>query len=98
LKITNELIDKIAVLACLKIKDSEKPKLSEQLTQILGHMRVLDEVDVKATAPMYHGCVEGKELRADEVRPFDPAPIMKNSCSTDDDHFAVPNIITGDDE
>jgi aspartyl-tRNA(Asn)/glutamyl-tRNA(Gln) amidotransferase subunit C len=98
LKITNELIDKIATLSCLRIKDSEKPKFAEQLTGILGHMRVLDEVDVKNVTPMYHGCVEEKELRPDEVRPFDPAPIMKNSCGTENDYFAVPNIITGDDQ
>ena len=97
LKITNELIDKIAVLARLNIKDSEKPRFSEQLTEILQHMKVLDEIKAKAD-PMFHACVEERELRADEVIPFNAEAIMKNAHDIQNGYFVVPNIISGEDE
>lgn len=98
MKITNDLIDKIANLARLDVTKKDKSLLAEQLTQIVEHMRVLDQLDVSNVSPMFHGCIETKVLREDEVVPFDHESIMKSACVTESDYFAVPNIIDGDNE
>lgn len=98
MKITNDLIDKIAKLAHLDITKKDKSLLADQLTQIVEHMRVLDQVDVSNVNPMFHGCIETRELRKDEAIPFDHESIMKSACVTESEYFAVPNIIDGDNE
>ncbi|MCX6113560.1 MAG: Asp-tRNA(Asn)/Glu-tRNA(Gln) amidotransferase subunit GatC [Proteobacteria bacterium] len=98
MKITDELIDKIGDLARLRIKDSEKPRFSEHLAEILDYMEDLNNVKVHNVEPMFHGCVEKKDLRPDIVIPFDAAKIMKNAHKNKDNYFEVPNIINGDDQ
>ena len=98
MKKNNELIDKIGELARLNIKDDEKPRFSEHLAEILDYMDVLNNVKVQNVEPMFHGCVEGKELRADAVIPFDSSRIMNNSHKNKNNYFEVPNIIDGEEE
>ena len=96
--ITSELVNKIADLARLKVVDDEIVKFSEQLSKILQHMMVLDEVDVAGVEPMFYGCMESHSLRDDEVRVFDSDSIMGTACNVVDGYFSVPHIISGEEE
>ncbi|MEI6092763.1 MAG: Asp-tRNA(Asn)/Glu-tRNA(Gln) amidotransferase subunit GatC [bacterium] len=98
MKITGDLVDKIAGLAHLDVTKKNKSLLAEQLTQIVEHMRVLDQVDVSNVEPMFHGCIETKPLRKDEVAPFEHELIMSSATVTQDNYFTVPSIIDGENE
>ena len=102
MKIDNKLIEKIGELAHLDIKDDEKPKFSEHLAELIDYMDDLASVNAKVNVqnvePMFHGCVEKKELRSDVVIPFDPAGIMNSAYKNKNNYFYVPNIIDGDEE
>ena len=95
--INDTLMDRIAKLAKLCVKDSDKKRLSQQLSEILEHMKVMDDIDVSDTAPMFHACVEEQPLREDEVRVFDEKPLLDNATQKKDHYFAVPNIIVEED-
>ena len=98
MKKDSELIDKIGKLARLNIDDNEKPMFTEQLKEILDYMGVLNNVNVQNVEPMFHGCVEEKELRPDLVIPFDSTRIMAIAHKNKNNYFEVPNIIEGDEE
>lgn len=83
------LVKKIADLSKLEVRDKDIQKISLQLSKILEHMKGLDKVKVADVVPMFHGCVEDHELRADVASHFNSDIIVK-------DHFSVPNIISGE--
>lgn len=91
--INSGLIEKIAKLAKLYVKDSDKNKLSSQLSEILEHMKVMDEVDVSGVDPMFHACLENDELRNDLVECFEGHSLLDNVLEKKDDYISVPNII-----
>jgi aspartyl/glutamyl-tRNA(Asn/Gln) amidotransferase C subunit len=91
--INGKLIEKIAKLAKLYVKDSEKNKLSYQLSEILEHMKVMDEVDVSGVEPAFHACLEYEELRSDSVESFKGDSLLGNVFEKRDDYISVPNII-----
>jgi aspartyl-tRNA(Asn)/glutamyl-tRNA(Gln) amidotransferase subunit C len=96
LLIDRDLINKIAVLAGLEIGTAEFQKLSKELSKILEHMKVLDEIDVSGVEPMYHACENEPSLREDTVQNFDPRSITSKSPYMVQDYYSVPNIITGE--
>ncbi|MFH1223699.1 MAG: Asp-tRNA(Asn)/Glu-tRNA(Gln) amidotransferase subunit GatC [Pseudomonadota bacterium] len=87
--VDKDTIAKIARLSKIELKAAEVAKLSTQLSGILEHMKVLDEVNVTGVEPMFYGCAEERALRPDTPHRFESSKICKNG-------FSVPNIIDGD--
>ncbi|WP_339909813.1 Asp-tRNA(Asn)/Glu-tRNA(Gln) amidotransferase subunit GatC [Symmachiella dynata] len=95
-ELTRDEIQRVAVLARLKLSDAELDSLTSELAQILGHMDQLNELDTEDVEPMVHAIELKNVFRADEVReslPRDEA--LANAPKSDGRYFQVPQILEG---
>jgi aspartyl-tRNA(Asn)/glutamyl-tRNA(Gln) amidotransferase subunit C len=66
----------------------------QQLTDILGYVQVLDEVDIEDVQPMPHAIDLENVFRPDERKPsLDRSAALANAPKTDGQFFLVPQIL-----
>ncbi len=94
MKISKEEVEKIAHLARLKIEDSQKEKMAEQLSSILGYIDKLKDVDVEGVKLSSGAAFINNVLREDELAPS-PGPdvTLANAPQRDDDFYTVPRVV-----
>jgi aspartyl-tRNA(Asn)/glutamyl-tRNA(Gln) amidotransferase subunit C len=87
-------IDRIAHLARLSLTDSEKVRLSEQMSTIIKYIDHLDQLDTTKVEPTSHAIPLENVYREDEKKQNFPdldalslAPAQKNR------HYEVPKIL-----
>jgi len=85
---------KVAALARLSLTDAEIDEFGPQLTQILGYVETLNEVDVEDTKPMPHAVDVRNVFRSDQKRASLPREAaLSNAPKTDGRYFQVPQIL-----
>lgn len=85
---------KVASLARLSLTDQEIDEFGRQLTQILGYVETLNEVDVEQADPMPHAVDVRNVFRKDERRESLPREAaLSNAPKTDGSYFLVPQIL-----
>ncbi len=94
MKITVEEVERVAVLARLRLTDQEKAQLTRQLDDILEYMDQLNRLDTTGVEPFVHALEEKTVLREDAVinRP-DPDALLANAPDRDGTFFKVPKIL-----
>ncbi|MGH7794331.1 MAG: Asp-tRNA(Asn)/Glu-tRNA(Gln) amidotransferase subunit GatC [Candidatus Binatia bacterium] len=94
MKITAEEVDRIAVLARLRLRAEEKSQLIRQLDPILEYMDKLNQLDTAQVEPFTHALDTMNALRADAVtNQPDPEALLANAPDRDGTFFKVPKII-----
>lgn len=84
----------VAHLARLSLTPEEERKLGEQLSQVLGYVEKLKEVDVSGVEPMAHAFPLVNVFRADEVRPsLSREEALRNAPAQANGLFVVPKIV-----
>ncbi len=84
----------IALLARIRVADSELEPLAAELSQILSWVEQLNEVDTSAVAPMASVAATGLPMRADRVTDGDCRDaVLGNAPRTAKGFFAVPKVI-----
>jgi len=88
MKITQELVERIARLSRLSLSEREKEQMTAQLEEILGSMTALDRLTLDEEA-------EGQErenvLRPDvELHSTQREELLKNAPETDGTYIIVP--------
>lgn len=96
MSISLEQVKKIAKLSRLNLTEQEMEKYAGQLSGILEHMAVLEEINVDNVEPMYHACEDAHEWREDEVHPFNSDLILERSVVVKERAFSVPRIINSE--
>ena len=92
--IDEKQIRKIANLARLEIKDSDIPKLSEQLTSILNYVETLNELDLKDIKPTAHAVEVSNVFREDVAVENDIAKtVLPQAPESDGVFFKVPRVL-----
>lgn len=92
--ISREDVEHVAYLARLGLDQAERERLAEQLSKILDHMRVIDQLDTSAIPPTAQVIPLRNVLRDDEVRgSFEREDILKNAPRRQGDYFLVPPIL-----
>lgn len=87
-------VRKVASLARLSLSDDELTTYQQQLTQILGYVQVLDEVDIEGAEPMPHAVELQNVFRNDERAASLPREsALQNAPKTDGQYFQVPQIL-----
>ncbi|NOX53786.1 MAG: Asp-tRNA(Asn)/Glu-tRNA(Gln) amidotransferase subunit GatC [Planctomycetes bacterium] len=92
--LTREEVEKVAVLARLKLSDTELDRFTAQLGKVLEYVAILNEVNTDDVEPMAHA-VEMKNVFRDDV----PTPSLSreqalaNAPKTDGKFFLVPQIL-----
>ena len=95
MQIDNTLLEKLEKLSHLRIADSKKEEVMGQLTEILGYIDNLNELDTENLDAAFSTLEGGTPLREDISR--EPNNIAKEILShapqSQDDFFIVPAII-----
>ncbi len=93
-RIDKSQVEHIARLARLEVSDEEKELFGTQLTNILGHINKLDEIDTEGVEPTSHAQELTNVSREDKVKDslsLDEA--LKNAPDRHDGFYRVPKII-----
>jgi len=94
MKISREEVQRVALLARLRLTPQEESQLTEQLDHILGYMEKLAELDTSNVEPFSHAVDAVNAMREDIVtnRPNADA-LLANAPDRDATYFKVPKII-----
>ncbi len=94
MEITNETIDKLAVLAKLQFKEGDKESIRKDLSKIIAFVDKIEELDTEGVDPLVHINQEINVLREDEVREtITQAQALKNAPSKDSDYFKIATVL-----
>jgi len=94
MKISTNEVAKIAHLARLEVDDSQKEKIAEQLSHILGYIDKLKDVDVEGVKLSSGAAFMNNVLREDEVKASPgPCVTLANAPQRDEDFYIVPRIV-----
>jgi aspartyl-tRNA(Asn)/glutamyl-tRNA(Gln) amidotransferase subunit C len=87
-------VEHVAYLARLGLTEEETSRLTEQLSNILEAMSVIDRLDTSAIAPTAQVIPLSNVMRDDEARPSSAsAEILKNAPRREGDYFLVPPVL-----
>lgn len=97
MKITEEQVHYVAVLANLTLTDAEVSRLQHDLDGILEHFDRLNEIDVEGVEPMAQVLFDSDDaatLRADApVAPLGNELALANAPQPGAGYFKVPKVI-----
>lgn len=94
MEITNETIDKLAVLAKLQFKKGDKESIRKDLSKIIAFVDKIDELDTEGVEPLIHINREVNVLREDEVsETITQVQALKNAPSKDSDYFKIATVL-----
>ncbi|MDD5634795.1 MAG: Asp-tRNA(Asn)/Glu-tRNA(Gln) amidotransferase subunit GatC [Candidatus Omnitrophica bacterium] len=94
-KVTEDIVQYVANLSRLSFAASEVPKFQEQLSNILGYVDQLNEVDTENTQPTSHALSSMKNVFREDT-PYKSLPleeVLKNAPAREGKFFKVPKII-----
>jgi aspartyl-tRNA(Asn)/glutamyl-tRNA(Gln) amidotransferase subunit C len=94
MKLTRDEVQRVAVLARLRLTPKEETQLTEQLDHILAYMEKLAELDTSNMEPFSHAVDAVNVLREDQVTNRSNADaLLANAPDRDNSFFKVPKII-----
>jgi len=95
--LTKKEVEKIAELARLELKESEKEKFAQDLSNVLGYVQKLQEVNIEKVEPMAGGTNLKSVIREDEEKSIaDDAmkiDILSAAPNREENYFKVPSIL-----
>lgn len=91
--INDEIINKLSDLAKLNFTEAEKQKLKTDLSQILGYIEKLNEINTDGVEPLIFMTNEVNVLRDDIAhQQITKEEALLNAPSKDSDYFRVPKF------
>lgn len=94
MSISREEVEHVAYLARIGLTDEEKARLQGQLSDILDHVAVINQLDTEAIPPTAQVIPLRNVMRVDESRPsFSPEDILANAPRTEAGHFKIPPVL-----
>ena len=95
MQIDHTVLEKLEKLSHLRIDDSKKEAVIEQLSGILTYVDNLNELDTEGLDASFSTLEGGTPLRADSPRKADDIAkdILSHAPQAKDDFFIVPAII-----
>ena len=95
MQIDNTLLTKLEKLSHLRIDESKKKEVMGQLTDILGYIDNLNELETDTLSASFSTLEGGTPLREDIPREVNTVAkdILSHAAQASDDFFIVPAII-----
>ena len=94
MSISRSDIEKVALLARLRLTDEELDTMTEQLAQIVGYVDQLSEVDTNDVEPMAHAIELANVFKDDRVAPSLPREeALANAPHHDGRGYLVPAVL-----
>ena len=92
--LTRDEVEKVSLLARLKLTDTELDRMTAQLGQVVDYIHQLAELDTEEVEPMAHAVELTNVFRSDEVRPSLPRPeALTNAPKRDEECYLVPAVL-----
>jgi len=92
--LTRADVEKVALLARLRLSDAELDTMTGQLVQIVGYVDQLSEVDTTDVAPMAHAVELTNVFRDDRVAPSLPRDeALANAPRRNERGYLVPPVL-----
>jgi len=87
-------VEKVSLLARLRLSEAELDRMTRQLGDILGYIDLLSEVDTESVEPMAHALEVSNAFRDDVARPsFDQKSALANAPHQDGECYLVPAVL-----
>lgn len=87
-------VEKISLLARLKLSPAELDTMTTQLGAIVGYVESLGELDTENVEPMAHALELRNVFRADELRPSLPREAaLANAPAHNQQFYLVPAVL-----
>lgn len=94
MSLTRQEVEKVALLARLKLTEEELDHFTEQLGQILAYVDQLAELDTENVEPLAHPLDVTNVFREDEVQPsIDRDKALANAPKRDAEFYLVPPVL-----
>jgi aspartyl-tRNA(Asn)/glutamyl-tRNA(Gln) amidotransferase subunit C len=92
--LTREDVEKVSLLARLKLSNDELALMTEQLGQIVGYVEQLRELDTEEVDPMAHAVEVTNVFRADELADsLSRQSALANAPKADGECYLVPAVL-----
>ena len=93
MSISRAEVEKVSLLARLRLSDEELDRMTRQMGDILGYVDLLSEVDTDAVEPMAHALDVANAFRDDSVHPsLDREAALANAPHQDGECYLVPAV------
>lgn len=90
--IDREQVLHVARLARLQLTEDELQRMSSELSDVLGHIEKIDELDLDGVPPTTHVVDVSNALRSDDVAPSLPREVaLEQAPAVADGGFLVPS-------
>ena len=92
--LTRADVEKVALLARLRLSESELETMTGQLAQIVGYVDQLAEVDTEGVEPMAHAVETANVFAEDRVEPsLPPEQALANAPRHNNRGYLVPAVL-----
>ena len=94
MSLTRAEVEKVSLLARLRLSDAELAALTEQMRHVVEYVEQLGELDTTDVSPMAHVAELNNVFADDVVRPsLDRELALANAPKRDDEFFRVPAVM-----
>ncbi len=94
MKLSLEEVDHVAMLARLGLAPDERERMRDQLSSILEHISLLEEIDTEAIPPTAQVITLNNVMRTDDVRQSLPIDdVLRNAPRSEDQMFKVNAVL-----
>jgi len=94
MKINQEIIEQVRLLARLELTPQEMEAMERELTTILDYMDILNELDLSEVSPTAHTLGYINVMREDIIKPgLDIETVSRMAPQWEEDHFVVPRVV-----
>jgi len=93
-RIDKQMVQRVALLGRLELSEAETAQLSGNLSEIVGYIEKINELDTSQVEPLAHCLPVQNVLRADVPRPsLSNEQALANAPDSVDGYFKVPKIL-----
>ncbi len=94
MSLTRQDVEKVSLLARLRLTEDELDKMTAQMGQILEYFEQLKELDTSSVEPMAHAVELSNVFAGDVVRPsLDRDEALSNAPKRDEECYRVPAVL-----
>ena len=94
MSLTRQEVEKVSLLARLRLTSDELDRMTVQMGQIVAYVESLSELDTESVEPMAHALDVANVFAADELRPSLPREeALANAPHHDREFYLVPAVL-----
>ncbi len=94
MSLTRNEVEKVSLLARLRLSDRQLDTMTAQLGQIVGYVELLSELDTENVEPMAHAIETFNVFAGDELgESLDRSQALANAPKRDEECYRVPAVL-----